>query len=190
MATKKKAKPAAAPAEVDSASEGAVEPDLTCEQVRALLHYEPSTGAFTWLVQRGRQKAGAVAGSIKTEGYREIGVAGRLYYAHRLAWLWVHGRWPTDQLDHINGVESDNRLANLRECTNAENCQNLGRRKNNTSGVTGVYWNEDRAKWQAQIRDGGRIRALGRFPSIDAAERAYLDAKQSSHQFQPTPRQA
>lgn len=164
--------------------------ELTADRLRFLLRYDANTGEFVWLRQQGSRKAGDVAGAIKTEGYREIGIDGRLYYAHRLVWLYVFGRWPTEQIDHRNGDESDNRLSNLRECSNAENCQNLGLRKSNKSGLTGVRWDAARSKWAAQIRIDGKITPLGRYQTKEMAHQAYLAAKATAHRFQPTPREA
>ena len=90
--------------------------DLTAEKLRSLLNYDLITGEFTWKKQKGQKNAGAPAGWHGRERYVQIGVDGHLYYAHRLVWLYVYGKWPLNQLDHINGNPSDNSLINLREC--------------------------------------------------------------------------
>src|ERR1044071_3707060 len=116
-------------------------PPLTVERVRALLDYTPDNGHLLWRVAPSRGiKVGAHAGCKHWSGYRRISIGGRMYMAHRLAWLHTYGVWPTDQLDHINGARDDNRISNLRECTQAENHQNYGLRDRNSSGFPGVSW--------------------------------------------------
>lgn len=157
-------------------------------RLRELLHYDAETGVFTWLVNRGPARIGAIAGSKTGHGYIVISIDCQRYYAHRLAWLYVFEEWPEDQIDHKNGNGCDNRIANIRECTNAQNCQNLGVHRSNTSGLTGVRWDQSRSKWAAQIRKGGKIIPLGRFNTKEAAYQAYLAAKREAHEFQPVPR--
>lgn len=161
---------------------------LTQSRLKELLHYCPDTGVFTW--QRARQgvRVGCVAGGIGGEGYRSIRVDGRNYLAHRLAWLYVYGEWPKDQIDHINGVKDDNRIANLREATNAENNQNLAMRSSNKSGFVGVHWHSRDRKWHANIRINMKRKFLGRFNTPESAHAAYLAAKAELHTFNPTVR--
>lgn len=164
---------------------------LTAERLREALHYDHETGVFTWRSRTSnRVKIGDIAGAIDLNGYRLIGVDGRLYKAHRLAWLYVYGRWPVKQIDHINGVCDDNRIENLREATDAENMQNQGIRANNRSGFPGVSWASQRGKWQATIQVNGKTRALGRFAAAEDVYAAYLKAKAEHHTFQPIPRDA
>lgn len=166
------------------AAEPAVE--LTAERLRELLSYDPATGAFTHRVSRGPARAGASTGTLRQSGYIEINIASRVRKAHRLAWLYVHGRWPACHLDHVNGNPGDNRIANLRECTAAENQQNKARSCTNSSGHTGVTWHRPNRKWVAQISVGGRKRCLGYFHDKDDAAAAYRSAKAVIHTFQPT----
>lgn len=93
--------------------------ELTLERVKELLHYDQETGLFYWNAKRGRCAKLSVAGSWNSYGYRRIKVDGRGYPAHRLAWLHVHGRWPQGEIDHINGIKHDNRIANLCEATSS-----------------------------------------------------------------------
>lgn len=97
---------------------------MTPERVRELLVYDYQTGMFTWRVTRGEFIAGAVAGSLKREGYWRIGLDGKQYAAHRLAWAYVYGVWPKHGLDHRDRDKTNNRIDNLREATNAQNAQN------------------------------------------------------------------
>lgn len=135
---------------------------LTAEKLRELLSYCLETGIFRWRVdRRGGAKAGSVAGRISSHGYQEIKINGKLHHAHRLAWLYVHGVWPSDQIDHINRVRTDNRIANLREATSAENSRNRSKYGNNTSGHVGVTWCKREQRWKAQIQHEGKMINLG-----------------------------
>jgi hypothetical protein len=156
---------------------------VTADRLRYLLTYEPVTGVFIRRVQLGRWKVGTVAGGVHPDGHRYIKIDGRLYAAHRLAWLYVHGEWPTQQIDHRNGQPDDNRLANLRLATNAENQHNVSSpRANNTSGHLGVTHHR-RDGWRARITIAGRRRWLGAFPTAEEASARYLEAKRELHPF-------
>ncbi|AAP58684.1 17R [Xanthomonas phage Xp10] len=165
--------------------------DLTFEEASKLLAYDPDTGELRWKVaNNNRVKVGSVAGSVDTAtGYIRVMLHGKLYQAHRLAWLLHHGSWPNNHLDHINGQKDDNRIENLRECSNAENCQNRGKRSDNSSGVTGVCWHKRDKKWQALIMVNGNKIHLGYFDTIDEAATARAAAKAQYHKFQPFDRE-
>ena len=161
-------------------------PELTAERLRELLSYDPETGVFRRLISTSSNaRAGDVAGFFNDQGYRLIRINNRQYRAHRLAWLYVHGRWPADQLDHINGVRDANWIANLREATQFENQQNLPIRGKNTSGHPGASWHAGDRKWHARIRAQGKLQFLGSFDSPEDAGRAYAEAKAAIHQFNP-----
>lgn len=163
---------------------------LTQERLQELLRYDTASGAFTWRVRTSnRVRVGGEAGCLNPKGYRGIKLDGRLYLAHRLAWLYVHGDWPIDQIDHRNGVRSDNRLANLREATSAQNKQNVAKYSNNMSGLMGVSWKASSKRWIAQIQFEGRKEHLGYFDGPEAAHAAYLAAKADMHTFQPVMRE-
>lgn len=141
-------------------------------KLKKVLHYCPETGVFTWLHNgKGRyQRAGAVAGTNK-DGYINISVKCRRYRAHRLAWLYMHGTWPPDEIDHINHIKNDNRLANLRLATRAQNCQNLSLRCDNKYGAAGITFHKDRKKcWQAKLKQNGKIKYLGYYATIEEAK--------------------
>lgn len=159
--------------------------NLTADRLRQLLSYDASTGIFTRRIsQTNRVKVGDIAGSPNQKGYINIMVDGRLYPAHRLAWLYVHGEWPRAQIDHINGTKTDNRIANLREATNSQNMQNMRTaRSDNTSGLLGVRWHKRDKRWHARIMVDGKARHLGSFGSSDDAQAAYLAAKRQLHDF-------
>lgn len=156
---------------------------LTQQRLRTLLSYEPETGDFRWLVNKSsRARAGSAAASRHNAGYLAVRIDGTAYLLHRLAWLYVHGRWPQDQVDHINGDRADNRLVNLRECSNAENCQNV-RPHRDGAGTLGVSLDKRRGRWQAGIGINGERRFLGYFATKEEAGAAYRAAKARLHQF-------
>lgn len=139
-----------------------------------LLHYDPASGTFTWKVTRGRSaKAGQVAGTPHPEGYVQIGVCGRLYLAHRLAWFYVTGQWPAGLIDHQNRDRSDNRFENLRVCDFSSNAANSKIPVTNTSGVKGVSWDKCSGSWQVGIKKNGKRKHLGRFADKELAAEAY-----------------
>jgi hypothetical protein len=152
------------------------------ERVRELLKYDAETGIFTWKVHRASNAMpGMVAGRRERDGYRRIAVDGVWCRAHRLAWLYVHGQWPREHIDHINGIRDDNAIANLREATNAQNLCNRGRTSRNKSGFKGVHWHGGAGQWTAQIRINGQPRHLGYFADPEAAHRAYVEAADRLH---------
>ena len=160
---------------------------LTQHDLHSLFHYDPLTGVFTNKVDRNpRAPKGAIAGYINTIGYTVIQVNGRKLHAHRLAWLYMTGEWPTDEIDHINRIRSDNRFANLRPATHLQNCHNTTDRVNNTSGHRGVTWNKARNKWQAQIAFMGKHLYLGLFDSVDEAAAVRKEAVARFHKFAET----
>lgn len=149
---------------------------LTADRVREVLNYDPATGVFTWRVNKGRIKAGSKAGYRMTSGYWSIGVDDRKHLAHRLAWLWTHGRWPKAEIDHANGNRADNRIQNLREASKSQNMQNMGPPKDNTSGFKGVCWAKLRSKWMSRIQINSRYIFLGYHDTPEAAHEAYCEA--------------
>ena len=97
---------------------------LTVERLRELLSYDPATGKFLWRVGRQCMRAGAVAGATEVQGYRVIKIDGKIYKAHRLAWLYVTGEWPPEEIDHKNTDPQDNVWSNLRLATHSQNQAN------------------------------------------------------------------
>jgi hypothetical protein len=155
---------------------------LTRARLVELLASEPDTGRFIWRRSKGRSKAGTVAG-VDCNGYTQIGIDRRLYYAHRLAWLFVHGSWPTEQIDHINGLKSDNRIRNLRSVSAEVNNQNRRRaRRDCVSGWQGVHLDTETGRFIARIKSAGKLTRLGTYQEPAAAHGAYLIAKRSIHE--------
>jgi hypothetical protein len=145
---------------------------ITQSQLKESLSYEPSTGVFVWRKADHGVRPGMTAGSIgSSRGYTVITLNGRRYPAHRLAWLYVNGSFPKDEIDHINGDRSDNRIANLRESTRSGNTRNR-RKFGSTSRHKGVHLLK-RGKWQSQICCDGKRLFLGLYDDEDAAGAAY-----------------
>jgi len=145
--------------------------ELTQLELKKYLSYNKETGTFIWIgkPRKSNAKIGSVAGCFdKHSGYRSIGVVNSFYFEHRLAWLYVYGYFPS-QIDHINHNRSDNRIINLREANQKENCRNQSIPTNNTSGVIGVSRIKSRNKWQATIYDGRKNINLGMFDLFEDA---------------------
>jgi hypothetical protein len=150
---------------------------ITQIRLRELLEYAPETGEFIWKVSHPRAAAGAVAGAEDHYGYVVIRLDGRLYKAHRLAWLYVYGVWPDKNIDHVNRVKNDNRMVNLRLADQSVNMHNVGARVSSKSGVAGVTWRGDRKKWNARIKVGYKNFNLGLFNDMAAAIAARREAE-------------
>lgn len=147
--------------------------ELTQELLKQWLLYDPETGVFTWNACAADDRRDRPAGAQEAQGYVTIYVVGKARKAHRLAWLYMHGSWPTEEIDHINGNRTDNRLVNLREANRRQNNYNMRMRPDNTSGVKGVCWHRRLGKWQASARDAdGRNVHIGYFSDKAAAAAA------------------
>lgn len=151
---------------------------MNIDALKSLLRYDPETGLIYWIAKgRGMIKKKA-AGTLLYSGYLGICIGPKRLQAHRIAWALHHGNWPKDQIDHINGIKTDNRICNLREATNSQNGKNLGISKANTSGVKGVCFEKYTNRWKATIRVEGKYISLGRFGSIEDAVVARKNAEQ------------
>ena len=142
---------------------------VTQERLKELLHYCPDTGVFTWIKARRGVSLRRDAGCTMAEGYRYIQIDSKLYRSHRLAFLYMTGKFPEDQIDHINQVRDDNRWKNLRPVTHQENHRNRGIGKGNTSGFVGVCWSKANRKWNAYITIDGKSKSLGFFEVKEGA---------------------
>lgn len=155
----------------------------SAEELRALLSYDEQTGDLRWKRVRARAhriKVGEVAGSMTDRGYLAVGIRRRQYLAHRVIWKMVTGSDPVDQIDHVDGNRTNNRLANLRPATNGQNRYNTKLAKNNKSGVKGVSWDRGRA-WVSYITAGGPQIRLGRFKNKNDAILARCSAEAQMH---------
>src|SRR5262245_21672838 len=129
------------------------------DELKRQLDYNPATGVFTW---RQGPRAGRVAGCVDVvNGHVKIGLGGRRYYAHRLAWLWMVGRMPVGEIDHADCNKANNAWLNLREASDTENRWNVPPQRNNQLGLKGVVRNGRR--FRARINVNGRDYHLGQF---------------------------
>lgn len=155
-----------------------IEPSVIPQDIGEFLDYCPETGLFHWKVDRGsRVAAGDVAGSVTDEGYISVGLRGRNYMAHRVAWFITTGNQPPHLIDHKNTLRNDNRWVNLREATKAQNGQNCLPRGRFPKGVT----LHKSGRYQAQIKAEGKNRYLGLFATPEAANAAYSAAAARFH---------
>ena len=163
----------------------AADREVTQELIMKLFNYDPVTGVFTRKVSTNRSAlVGSEVCNMNTNGYLRVRIYRKEYKLHRLAWLYVHGRWPLQWIDHINGDPRDNRIANLRECTPSQNGANKKVRCNSMSGLKGVSWNATQGKWFAAIQKDGKSKTIGFFDrAIDAHEAYCVAAKQVHKEF-------
>ena len=151
--------------------------ELTQAELRRRLDYDPETGVFTWTESRGSVRKGVIAGAKpRSDGYLLIRVYGNLYLAHRLAWLYMTGTWPENDIDHINCVRDDNRFINLRGATRTQNLRNSKPQKGGTSRFKGVYFDARRCKWVSGIQVNKKQIFLGYFDVEKEAAAAYAKA--------------
>jgi hypothetical protein len=174
--------------------------EINADVVRELLEYSPETGEFKWKARDAKWFKGTVGrtpeharnhwnarhvgrtpGATDSWGHTQIKLFGKLYAAHRLAWLYVTGEWPVATIDHIDCNPSNNAFANLREATHRQNGANKKVGKANRSGVRGVHWVKDRLKWGAAIRVNYQRIHLGFFDNIEDAAEAYAKASKQYH---------
>lgn len=150
---------------------------LTAERLREVLHYDPTTGLFTWRIARKKCTVGAIAGSSQPGRYVTIKIDYVRHYAHRLAWLYMIGSWPDHQVDHRNRDKADNRWRNLRAATQKQNNENMKVSPLSLSGVTGVRWHRRDKLWVARITHHRKKMTLGYFKSIEEAAACRREAE-------------
>ena len=159
--------------------------ELTHQRLLEVLSFDPETGVFVWRKRYARRESGDMAGTIHNRtGRLQICIDQRSYFAHRLAWFYVHGEWPKQEIDHINGNKADNRIANLRDVSRAINQQNIRKpHKNKTGYLLGAYLEKNRSSrpWRASIKLDGKSRYLGFFDTQEEAHAVYLEAKRKLH---------
>lgn len=143
--------------------------------------YDPTTGVFTWRVDKTRVKRGDKAGRLNTNGHRQIRINGKCYLAHKIAWWLCWGQWPDFILDHIDGNPDNNRIDNLRPSNHSLNNQNTRLRKDNTSGYKGVYWDARDQCWKAYLRLNKKAIHLGCFVDKEDAINARQIAQKRWH---------
>jgi hypothetical protein len=151
------------------------------QELKERLAYDPETGALTWIKVRASTLLGKEAKCLDVAGYIQVNLPGAVLKGHRIAWAIHYGEWPKGQIDHINGVRNDNRIANLRDVSNQINCQNQrnGVRPNKT-GFIGVHLNG--GKYRAKIWLNGKQIYLGGFDTPEEAHAAYVAKKRELHE--------
>lgn len=156
---------------------------LTHAQLLEWFAYDPETGVFMHRINRGKIKAGTVAGKMHNQGYQIITVSGKGYLAHRLAWFYMTAQWPANDVDHIDLNRLNNKFSNLRDVTRQVNQQNAIQAKasNKSSGLLGVSLCRQTGRWAVQIRINGKKRHIGRFDTPELGYAAYLAAKREFH---------
>lgn len=159
-------------------------PPVTADRLKELLTYHPESGEFTYRVARGRFKVGDIAGTENSEGRICIVVDGRMYRAHRLAWLYMTGKWPEFEIDHRDMVPTNNAWGNLRDVTPTVNKQNIRKAPNGKkySPLLGAHWSAYIGRWTSSIRVNGKLKHLGVFNTDGEAANAYLTAKRKLHE--------
>jgi hypothetical protein len=159
--------------------------------LRQLLDYSPETGVLIWRKRSNEffkkdvdarrwnaKNAGKEAFTFSDERGQKAGaIFGKTFSAHRVIWAWMTGRWPAQEIDHINGNPSDNRWVNLRAVTHQENCQNRSIRADNKSGVQGVRKKQSTGRWIAYISVKGKAKHIGSFKCKTAAVFARMKAE-------------
>jgi hypothetical protein len=149
---------------------------ITQARLKEVLSYCPDNGIFT------KRITGKAFGNSHNRGYLKGYVDGATYLLHRLAFLYVTGSFPNDQVDHINQDKKDNRWANLRDVSHSENHKNMPMQSNNSSGVTGVHYAKNKGTWVAYIKVNNKRKHLGSFLEKGEAVQARCSAMQD-HNF-------
>lgn len=142
--------------------------------------FEVRDGKLYNRVDRGKARAGSLAGGTRHDGYGRVCVDWRRFLTHRVLFALVHGRWPKEDVDHIHGVLAGDDSSNLREATHADNMRNGKLRKNNRSGAPGVSWDKKRGKWHVTVRCAGKTHHFGRHNDFELAE---LIASEARHRL-------
>lgn len=163
-----------------------MKPEITAALVRERYSYDPETGHLNYKISRGRVSANGRVGSLKKSGYRKVSINQQWIQSARIAWLHYYGEWPENQVDHINQIRDDDRIANLRDVTGLENMHNQGdRRKNNSSGAVGVHRNERDQMWHATISVKRKVVFLGAYKQFEDAIEARERGKRQHHSPKP-----
>ena len=155
--------------------EAVAKQSLTQERLKELLHYEPESGFFTWRIRSSMSTPGERAGGLHGFGYRQIGLDYNKYLEHHLAWLYMTGEWPVDEIDHINNVRDDNRWCNLREANRSQNGHNKRLHPKSTTGFPGVSRHGN--AYRATISVDKKSLHLGRFATLAETRVARLLAE-------------
>lgn len=165
------------------------------QKLRELLRYDPDTGKLFWLprpremftrdrlfVTWNKRFSGKEAFTATSrQGYKVGAVFDVVVAAHKVIWAMEKGYWPSQQIDHVSGQRSDNRIRNLREATSSQNSMNTKIRSDNTSGYRGVSFHKLTGKWVARIVANKSRFYLGMHPTAERASEAYEAASKKYH---------
>jgi hypothetical protein len=155
---------------------------ITQSRLFQILIYNNETGKFRWRVKASPIcKLGVDIENISREGYYRITIDGKTYMQHRLAWLYVYGVIPLEDIDHIDCDKTNNKINNLRLASCTQNARNVMKKSTNKSGHKGVHWDKCCKKWMALIRYGGKQHYLGLFDDPKIAHDAYCKAAEKVH---------
>lgn len=159
---------------------------ITQKYLKSVLGYNPKTGIFIWKKCAGEKRdvkryLGNIAGGKDNLGRLTVTLKGRGYRLHRLAWLYVYGKWPSNHIDHINMNQSDNRICNLRDVSRSQNQCNRCVQSNNTSGYKGVSFSKLHKRWESYIKINRKRKFLGLFNDPKLAHAAYCRAAKKYH---------
>ena len=157
--------------------------ELTQERLKEIVSFDQDTGIFTRKLKAKGAVVGSVVGYQKSNGYIAISIGLKKYYAHRLAWLYVYGKLPKNDIDHIDGNRKNNKIKNLRDVSRTENLQNLKKAKthNKSTGLLGAYFHKQIGKFTSRIKVNKKNIYLGLFDTAEQAQQAYLNAKKQFH---------
>jgi len=154
---------------------------ITHDELKSLFSYDPSVGVFIRKIDRGPFKAGITAGTKGNQGYIRIQIGKKIYGGHQLAWMYIHGEFPSKLVDHINSIRHDNRIENLRECSVSQNSTNKKLGANNTSGAKGVSIHKPTGRWQVNISVNKKQRNFGYFNDFELAELVAIEVRNKYH---------
>ena len=150
--------------------------EMSIDRLRELFTVSDDGRLIRKITTSPRAKAGHEAGHADSDGYLHVDINYKKFMTHRIVFAMTHGRWPTKEIDHINGIKSDNRPDNLREATNAQNKMNTPAQANNRLGIKGVYPDRKTGRYRAFIAIAGKQKYLGVFTTLEAASGAYKAA--------------
>jgi hypothetical protein len=152
---------------------------ITQDKLKEYFNY--NDGQLIWKKQPSTHiKVGDIAGNTNNRGYIQIKFLCNRFYAHRLIFFMFNGYFP-QEVDHIDGNKTNNKIENLRQATPAQNRQNRGISKNNTSGIKGVSWSKKENKWIAQCQVNKKNHFLGRYNDIELAKKAVQQFRNQHH---------
>jgi hypothetical protein len=155
---------------------------ITQSELKELLNYDKETGIFIRIKSNSnRAKVNCVAGNIRKDGYLEVRVCKKSYLQHRLAWLYIYGKFPDKLIDHINGNRNDNRIENLREVDYKENTYNSKVRSDNKSGVRCVSWNKKSQSWEVRVKVDKKLKHFGSYKELDDAAKVAEKVRKEHH---------